>query len=236
MFIAERDAKCSRLRRSRAGHDGFSQRQTTSSSSRCSALLALRTRAPASCHGSPRRRAVGMRQDRLHHLRDDVAALLDQRRGRPRGCPCARRLRRCAASPSRSSSRRANTGSSTAYGVTAPVRPTLTSIRFSVGRRLLRGELERRRPARKLRRRAEPLAQRQVVHLDDDAVGVEVERSGACRPTPAQKATTSSMLVAAPPVRLDRQAPAARHRTVDGLLRGVAFGAGSVGRRTVRPS
>ena len=29
-----RDAKCSRLRRSRAGHDAFSQRQTTSSSSR----------------------------------------------------------------------------------------------------------------------------------------------------------------------------------------------------------
>ncbi len=31
-------AKCSRLRRRRAGHDAFSQRQTTSSSSRCSAL------------------------------------------------------------------------------------------------------------------------------------------------------------------------------------------------------
>ena len=31
-FIARRDAKCSRLRRRRAGHDVFSQRQTTSSS------------------------------------------------------------------------------------------------------------------------------------------------------------------------------------------------------------
>ena len=38
MFIAVREAKCSRLRRRRAGHDVFSQRQTTSSSSRCSWL------------------------------------------------------------------------------------------------------------------------------------------------------------------------------------------------------
>ena len=40
--------------------------------------------------------------------------------------PCARPRRRCAASPSRSSRRRPRTGSSTANGVTAPVRPTLT--------------------------------------------------------------------------------------------------------------
>ena len=38
MFIALREAKCSRLRRSRAGHEVFSQRQTTSSSSRRSSL------------------------------------------------------------------------------------------------------------------------------------------------------------------------------------------------------
>ena len=38
MFIADRDAKCSRLRRILAGHDGLSQRHTTSSSSRCNVL------------------------------------------------------------------------------------------------------------------------------------------------------------------------------------------------------
>ena len=85
-----------------------------------------------------------------------------------------------------------NTGSSTAYGVTAPVRPTLTSILRSVGRRLLRRELERRRPARELRGRPEPFAQREVVHLDDDAVGVELERRGASRPTPGRRRSTAS--------------------------------------------
>ena len=131
MFIAVRDAKCSRLRRSRAGHDVFSQRQTTSSSSRCSAL-------PHTGHARrhlPRlaaRRAVRMRQDRLDDLRDDVAGLSRSARGRRRGCPCARCPRRCAASPSRWSMPASITGSSTAYGVTAPVRPTLTSIACSV--------------------------------------------------------------------------------------------------------
>ena len=38
MFIADRDAKCSRLRRSRAGHAALSHRQTTSSASRCRTL------------------------------------------------------------------------------------------------------------------------------------------------------------------------------------------------------
>ena len=54
---------------------------------------------------------------------------------RPRGArprcrrsarPCARPRRRCAASPSRSVTPPTRTGSSTANGVTAPVRPTLT--------------------------------------------------------------------------------------------------------------
>ena len=38
MFIARREAKCSRLRRSRAGQLVFSQRQTASSSSRSSVV------------------------------------------------------------------------------------------------------------------------------------------------------------------------------------------------------
>ena len=91
---------------------------------------AARCRTPGSRSASPTARESGgpQAQDRRDDLRDDVAGLLDHDAYRPRGCPCARRPRRCAASPSRSSSRRANTGSSTAYGVTAPVRPTLTSI------------------------------------------------------------------------------------------------------------
>ncbi len=72
-----------------------------------------------------------------------------------------------------------NTGSSTAYGVTAPVRPTLTAICLQPGRGLLRRELERGRPAGKLVGGAEPLAQREIVDLDDDAVGVEAQRVAA---------------------------------------------------------
>src|SRR5262245_14859673 len=41
--------------------------------------------------------------------------------------------------------------------------------------RLLRGKLEGRRPSGEIRRAAELLAQRQVVHLDDDSISVEVE-------------------------------------------------------------
>ena len=76
-----------------------------------------------------------------------------------------------------------NTGSSTAYGVFAPVRPTFTSICSSFVCCLLRGELERGRPARKLRGAPEPLAEREVVQLDDDAVGVELELLALRRPT-----------------------------------------------------
>ena len=103
------------------------------------------------------------------------------------------------------------TGSSTAYGVTAPVRPTLTSIFAATVVRLLRGELERRRPARKLRGRAEPFAQREVVHLDDDAVGVEVERPALLGPLVAEGDHLVDA-VAARPVRFDRQPPCAHRR------------------------
>ena len=99
-----------------------------------------------------------------------------------------------------------NTGSSTAYGVFAPVRPTLTSISEQLRVRLLRGKLERGRPARKLRGRAEPLAQREVVHLDDDAVGVELEVAPLVGPLAAELEHRVDAR-AALPVRLDRQPP-----------------------------
>ena len=102
------------------------------------------------------------------------------------------------------------TGSSTANGVTAPVRPTLTSIAEQLGVRLLRGELEGGRPPRKLRRGAEPLAQREIVHLDDDAIGVELEALPFVGPLLAERDDRVDA-VAAPPVRFDRESPFA-HR------------------------
>ncbi len=68
---------------------------------------------------------------RLDDLRDDVAALLDEHHVARGGCPCARSPARCAASQARSWSPASRTGSSTANGVTAPVRPTLTSMASS---------------------------------------------------------------------------------------------------------
>ena len=72
---ATRSARGSR--RSRAGHDVFSQRQTTSSSSRCSALPHA-----GQVVGITQGSRVGRPQaeDRRDDLRDDVAALLDDDR------------------------------------------------------------------------------------------------------------------------------------------------------------
>jgi hypothetical protein len=57
----------------------------------------------------------------------------------------------------------------------APVSPDVDRDLQQLRMRLLRGELERRRPPRKLGRRPQLLAQREVVDFDDDAVGVELE-------------------------------------------------------------
>ena len=67
------------------------------------------------------------------------------------------------------------TGFSLATGVSAPVRPTWISIASSDGRRPLGGEFVRDRPARAARDEAEPLLQREVVDLVDDAVDVIAE-------------------------------------------------------------
>ena len=75
---------------------------------------------------------------------------------------------------------------------------------------LLRRKLERRRPARKLRGRAELLAQREVVDLDDDAVGVEVERPPLVGPFFAERRDGGDACTPSP-VRFHRQTPLA-HR------------------------
>ena len=73
------------------------------------------------------------------------------------------------------------TGSSTANGVTAPVRPTFTSILMSLVRACSVGNLKAVAHRGNFAVRPEPLAQRQVVELHDDAVGLERPASGAPR-------------------------------------------------------
>ena len=75
------------------------------------------------------------------HLRDDVAGALDDDACRRRGCPCARSRPRCAAWRSATTTPPTVTGSSSATGVSAPVRPTWIVDRRSDGLRLLGREL-----------------------------------------------------------------------------------------------
>ena len=86
-------------------------------------------------------------------------------------------------------------------------RPVDVDARFQEepGVGLLRGEFEGRCPARELRRRPEALAQREIVDLDHDAVGVEVEGPAFVRPFPAVSRDFVDTLAAAP-VRFDGQA------------------------------
>ena len=68
------------------------------------------------------------------------------------------------------------TGSRSATGVSLPVLPTWTLMSEDLRDRLLGLVLERDRPARALAPRPQPLALAEVVDLDDQAVGLEVER------------------------------------------------------------
>ena len=72
------------------------------------------------------------------------------------------------------------TGSSIAVGVSAPCRPTVIMMSRRHGLRLLGGEFVRQRPARRPAAHAEPVLQREVVDLVDDAVDV-VGQFGAAR-------------------------------------------------------
>ena len=134
-----------------------------------------------------------------------------------------------------------STGSSSAYGVTAPVRPTLTRMRRTFVCACCAGNLNAVAQRGKLRRRAQPLAQRQVVHLDDDAVGAEIQRLPPIGPFLAERRDAGDV-VAAAPVRLDRESPGphrrqhGRVRTVlrDGL-HAVAAGHDLIGERRQAP-
>ena len=121
-------------------------------------------------------------EDRRDDARDDVAGLLDHDR-----VPFAEILARevLGVVQRRHRDRRAGDEHRLEDGVrrvgagAADVDFDLQQLRV----RLLRGELERRRPARELRRRPQLLAQREVVDLDDDAVGVELEVAPRVAPT-----------------------------------------------------
>ena len=207
MFIAVRQAKCSRLRRSRAGHDVFSHRQTTSSSSRWSAL-------PHASHVVGITHGVRVGRPQAEHgrddSRDDVAGLLDDD-----GVAFAQVLAGdvLGVVQRRHRDRRAGDEDRLEHGV-GRVRARASDVHLDPQQPrvlLLRRELERGRPARKLGGGAEPLAQREVVDLDDDAVGVELELL-PLRAHSRQNATTSSMPVARGRMRLDGQSPGRQRR------------------------
>ena len=127
MFIAPRPAKCSSPRCSFAGHDTFSQRQTASSSSRCRSLPHA-GHVVGITHGCESGRPLA--QHRTDDARNDVAGLLDDDLSPSRMSLRAMSSALCSVAietvvpPTK-------IGSSTANGVTAPVRPTLTAISFS---------------------------------------------------------------------------------------------------------
>ena len=156
MFIALRDAKCSRPRRSRAGHAVFSQRQTTSSSSRCSALPHAR-HVVGITHGT----ASGGRRLRMGATTRGITSpgLLDDHRvafakvlpGDVLGVVQRRHRDRGARDEDRRQHR---------VGGIGPGPADVDIDPEQLGVRLLRGKLERRRPAGKLGGRPQSLAQR----------------------------------------------------------------------------
>ena len=75
-----------------------------------------------------------------------------------------------------------STGSSTAHGLSAPVRPTRIMILFSRVTRRHRRPLERARPPRSLVQRAELALLRDRVDLDHDAVDLVVELRATALP------------------------------------------------------
>ena len=102
---------------------------------------------------------------------------------RPRGRPCAGPRPRCAASRCVIVTPPTNTGSSTANGVTLPVRPVCTSIFCSNVGSFLGRELVRDRPARRVRRGAELPLQLGRSTLIDHAVDLVVDRVPVAPPS-----------------------------------------------------
>ena len=205
MFIARREAKCSRPRRMRAGHDAFSHRHTTSSSGLTSALWQNGQR---SRHLPRLRCRPAARSRRADDLRDDVAALFDEHEVAVADVAARDFLLVVQRRHLRSVVPLSRTGSSTANGVTAPVRPTLTSMRISRVVACSAGNLNATAQRGNFAVVPEPLAQRQIVELDDDAVGFELAAARRASRHSCAVGDHRVDAVAALPVRLDRTAPA----------------------------
>ena len=205
MFIADREAKCSRPRWSLAGHEVFSQRQTASSSARWSAAP-HRGHSVGICHGSE----SGGRRLRIGPTTRGMTSPAFSTRTQSRSRMSFRAMSSALWSVAIETVEPAmNTGSSMANGVTAPVRPTFTSIFLRKRRLLLGRELERDRPARELAGRPEEPALGELIDLDHHAVGIELERAPLLRPFVAEVHQRVDA-GAAPPVRFDGQADGAQ--------------------------
>ena len=147
MFIWPRDAKNSIAASCCAGQPSrFGHSSATLPSSRSSAV-------PHDGHARRRleRRARPLLGD-AEDLRDDLAGLLDQHAIAAAEPEASRPDPSCGRDARDTVVPETSTGSSIATGVTAPVRPTLSSRSSSARRDLARGELVRDRPARELRR------------------------------------------------------------------------------------
>ena len=214
MFIAERDAKCSRLRRRRAGHDVFSQRQTTSSSSRCSALPHT-GQTVGICHGllpsgcgriafttfgmtSPPFSMSTGSPSRRSFARDVLGVV--QRRHRDRRSGEKDRLEH---GVRRHGARAADVDGNPQELRVACCAGNLNAVAH-------RGNFA---VVPSLR------AQREIVDLDDDAVGVEARACGASRPIPGRtprprrsRRSASSAARQAGPRRASRRSVAAVRR------------------------
>ena len=127
------------------------------------------------------------------------------------------------------------TGSSTAKGFSAPVRPTFTSMSQQLRRRLRRRELVRDRPARLAADGAQLPLQRRVVDLDRRCRRSRSRATRAGRSQPSQNAIDLFDRLEAPDVRVDPEAqlpqPLSASQCVRGACRLPASRAGTGRRR-----
>ena len=202
MFIAPRDAKCSRPRRSFDGHELFSHRQTASSSG----FLQLAAADRARRRHHPRLGTIGGSGiRRSDDARDHVAGLLDDH-----GLAGANVLADDVVGVVQRRHRDGRSGDDGRLehrerrGRAGPADVDLDAMQhrdFPLG-----GKLERGGPPRELRGVSELFAQRRIVQLDHDAVGLERERASSLAPLLAKRDHRVDA-VALLPVRLDRQPP-----------------------------
>ena len=182
MFIAPREAKCSRPRCSRAGHEVFSQRQMASPSGRCNALP-HRGQSVGMVHG---RASAGRRLSTgptTRGITSPAFSTITQSPSRMSLRAMSSSLCRVAIEMVEPAT---NTGSSMANGVTAPVRPDVDRDAREARRLLFRRVLEGDGPARELAGGAQGAPALDAVDLDDHAVGFEVEGAAGLGPLAAE--------------------------------------------------